>query len=242
MMILAVLAVVTATFQPPQPKVGDLVTVEFAERVQLDPSETYEIVSQQERRVVIRTFEPEPFRLSGVAGDVRFRNLEIPVVSVLQENDDLTPAPLAPPRAMPYPRAPFIAIAVAALAALLAWLALWLAVKRRRAAVPAPPLAPDEQFRRAIHAIRGQPAQRWAALADATRAYLASSRGNLPPDLTTSEVLARLRPDESIVAVILRQGDLEKFSTRGPESRDFDAVAEEALALAAPPVVEEPAA
>lgn len=242
MMILAVLAVVTATFQPPQPKVGDLITIQFAAPVQLDQSEHYEIVSQQGNRAVVRTFEPKPFRLGGVAGAVRFRNLEIPVTSVLEKNDDLTPAPLVPPVAIPYPREPFVAIGIAALVALLAWLALWFAVRRQRAAVPAPPLAPDEHFRRRVRAIREQSPQRWAALADATREYLANTRSHLPPELTTSEILPRLRSDEAIVAEILRQGDLEKFSIRGPEPRDFDVVAEAALALAVPPAAEEPAA
>lgn len=243
MMILAVLAVVTATFQPPVPKVGDLITLEFAQPVRLDASERYEIVSQEERRVVVRTFEPEPFRLSGVAGDVRFRNLEIPVASVLKENDDLAPAPLVPPRAMTWPRLPLIAIGLAALAALLAWAALWWAVKRQRPAVSAPPLAPDEQFRRTVQAIRAQRvSHRWAALADATRRYLAATRVELREDLTTSEILPLLRPDEAIVAVILRQGDLEKFSLRGAEPHDFDRIADEALALAVPLSVEEPAA
>lgn len=241
-MILAVLAVVTATFQPPQPKVGDLITIEFETPARLDQSEAFEIVSQQGRRAVIRTFEPKPIRLSGVAGDVRFRNLEIPIASVLKENDDLEPAPLVPPLAVPYPRQPFVAIGVAAVVALLAWAGLWFAVRMRRPAVPAPPLAPDEEFRRSVRAIREQPSLRWAALADATRRYLARTRASLPADLTTSEIVPRLRPDEAIVAVILRQGDLEKFSTRGPEPREFDSVAEAALLLAVPEVTEEPAA
>jgi len=243
MMILAALAVVTATFQPPEPKVGDLITVEFAAPVRLEPSESYEIVAQQGTRAVVRTFEPEPFRLSGVAGDVRFRNLEIPVASVLKEKDDLAPAPFVAPRAMPYPPLPFAAIGIAALAALLAWGSLWWIVRSRRVALPAPPLAPDEQFRRSVLAIRERRVpHRWAALADATRRYLASTRAELRDDLTTSEILPLLRPDEAIVAVILRQGDLEKFSTRGAEPRDFDAIAESALALAWPAEPEEPAA
>src|SRR5688572_30216167 len=116
-MILAalLLATVTATFHPPQPKVGDLITVEFAAPVVLDESRDFEVVSRQGRRVVVRTFTPKPFVLSGVVGgNVRFTNLIVPVGSVLKRGDAMKPAPLAPPVKIPYAREPFIAIAIAA--------------------------------------------------------------------------------------------------------------------------------
>jgi hypothetical protein len=239
-MILAALAVVTATFQPPAPKVGDLITVEFRQPVQLEQAAGYEIVSQSGNRAIVRTFEPKPFALSGVTGDVRFRNLVIPVGSVLKKNDDLVPAPLVPPLKGEAPREPFLAIAIAFLSAAIIWFAVWWR-SRRRTAVDVPVLAPDERFRRAVFELRQRPAgQRWAVLADETRRFLAATRPELRDDLTTSELVPRLRRDEEVVVEILRQGDLEKFSAHGPEPRDFDSVAEHALELARPP--EEPAA
>lgn len=232
-MILAVLAVVTATFQPPAPKVGDLITVEFAEPVELEQKAGYEIVEQSGKKAVVRTFEPKPFALEGVTGRVRFRNLVIPVGSVLQKNDDLKPAPLAPPREVPYPRRPFIAIGIAAVAALAAWALVWWLSRRRANVVTEPILAPDERFRRALVSLRKETAgQRWARLADETRRFLAATRPEFPQDLTTSELVPMLSPEESVVAEILQQGDLEKFSTRGAEPRDFNAIADRALVLA----------
>ena len=234
-MILAVLAVVTASFQPPAPKVGDLITIEFAAPVTLDASPAYEVVSRDGNRVVVRTFVPKPFALSGVTGDVRFRNLQVPVHSVLAPNDQLTPAPLVPPREVPYPRAPFIAIAIAALCALAAWLAVWWRSKKTAAVLsPQPVLAPEERFRRAVLALRENPSQakRWAKLADETRAFLAATRPQLRSDLTTTELVPRLREHDRIVVDILRQGDREKFSPWGAEPKDFDEVATQALELA----------
>ncbi len=231
-------AVVSASFQPPAPKVGDLITVEFAAPVTLDPSPSYEVVSRSGNRVVVRTFVPKPFALSGVVGDVRFRNINVPVQSVLAPNDALTPAPLAPPREVPYPRAPFIAIAIAALCAIAAWLAVWWRSKHRAAvAQPKLVLAPDERFRRAVLALRENGAQpkRWATLADETRAYLAATRPQFPSDLTTTELVPRLGERERIVIDILRQGDREKFSPWGAEPRDFDEIANRALTLVTPP-------
>jgi len=234
-MILAVLALVSATFQPPAPKVGDLIAIEFAAPVTLDASPEYEVVSRSGNRVVVRTFLPKPFALSGVTGNVRFKNLQVPVQSVLAPNDQLKPAPLVPPREVPYPRAPFVAIAVAALCALAAWLAVWRRSKRTAAVSPAQPLlAPEERFRRAVLALRENPSQakRWAKLADETRAYLAATRPQLRSDLTTTELVPRLREHDRIVVDILRQGDREKFSPWGAEPTDFDEVANRALELA----------
>ena len=234
-MILAVLALVSATFHPAAPTVGDPITLEFAAPVTLDASPGYEVVSRSGNRVVIRTFLPEPVALSGVQGNVRFRNLKIPVKSVLRQGDDLAPAPLVPPRSVVYPRMPFIAIAVAAFAALVTWALVWWKSKRPVAiAEPEDTRTPVERYRDAVIALRHDPShpRRWAALADATRVYLAATHPRLRSDLTTTEV-ARLLPDEkSVVVDILRQGDLEKFSKRGAPPRDFDDVATQALELA----------
>ena len=230
-MILAFLAAVSITFQPPAPTVGDRIVLQFPASVVLDASKDYEVIEQQGPRVVVRTFLPKPFALSGTIGGVRFRNLVVPVKSVLKPNDDLKPAPLRPPQAVPYPRTPFIAIGVAALAAIAAWAAAWW-LARRSVPLPAePPIPIDERFRRAVFAAKTQP-ERWAALADATRAYLAATRPQYGSDLTTTELVARLREEERIVQAILRQGDLEKFSLSGADPEDFDSVAERALRLA----------
>jgi hypothetical protein len=267
-MFLPIVALLTVTLQPAAPTVGDPITVTFDAPVVLDRSESYEVVGQQGARVVVRTFEPKPFAMSGTmsgtGGKVRFRNLIVPVKSVLEPKDQLKPAPLVPPRPVPYPRAPFVAIAIAAAAALLAWVAAWRA--SRRAVVREEPALPaDVRFRRAVEAARGKPA-RWAALADATRMYLAATRSGLGTELTTTELLRRLEgavprgssgsseflggrnghlprnseePEEPI-PTILRQGDLEKFSTSGPAALDFDRLAVQALELI-PPAVPEPA-
>jgi hypothetical protein len=236
-MILAVAtftaAIVSASVQPPAPKVGDLITVTFEAPATLDPSGDYEVVSRDRNRVVVRTFKPEPFALSGTIGNVRFRDLKVPVGSVLKRADDLAPAPLAPPRPVDYPRLPWIAIGIAALLALLAWIAVWLRAKKP-AAAPVPQLTAEERFRRAVATLRQNPSRplRWAALADATRAYLAATRPQLGSDLTTTELVPRLAEQERIVAEILRQGDLEKFSRRGPAPREFDELADRVMELA----------
>jgi hypothetical protein len=232
--ILAVLAVLTATLQPAKPAVGDLIRVEFAQPVKLDAAKDFEIVSQNRNVVVLRTFLPKPFVLSGVTGNVRFTNMIVPVRSVLPANDPLTPAPLAPPRAVPYPRLPFLAIAVAALFAMAAWAAVWWRSRRRVEIALQPVLTPEERFRQAVLSLRENPSEqlRWAKLADETRVFLAATRPHLRTDLTTSELLPKLAEDDWVVVDILRLGDREKFSPWGAEPRNFSEVAEQALELA----------
>ncbi|HEX8172401.1 MAG TPA: hypothetical protein VF824_17840 [Thermoanaerobaculia bacterium] len=244
-MILAILALVTATYRPAAPTVGDPIAIDFPAPVVLDASRDYEVVSQQGRRVVVRTFAPRPFALSGTIGTTRFRNLIVPVVSVIKPNDDRKPAPLVAPRAAAYPRAPFLYIALAALCALAVWLLVWRRSRRAVAAPEEPALPADERFRRAIAALRANPSRpkRWALLADETRALLAATRPHLGSDLTTSELLPRVAGDErELVEAILRQGDLEKFSPAGAAPRDFDALAARALELIPKPLEEERAA
>jgi len=231
--ILAVLAVVSATLQPAQPKVGDLITVRFEQPVRLEAAKDYEIVSQDGNRVVLRTFLPKPFVLSGVVGNVHFTNMIVPVRSVLQPNDQLTPAPLVPPREVPYPRAPFIAIALAALAAIAAWAAAWWRARHQQKAIePLPVLTPDERFRRAVLSLRENPSEplRWARLADETRAFLAATRPHLPSDLTTTELVPRLGETDRVVEVILRMGDVEKFAPRVMLSRADGEASQDATA------------
>jgi hypothetical protein len=234
-MILAalVLAAVTANIRPEAPKVGDLITVEFSAPVTLDRSPSYEVVRREGNRVIVRTFEPKPFTMSGIAGNERFENVVVPVRSVLTPNDSLEPAPLAPPVELPMPRLPFIAIGLAALAAVLAWTAVrWRAQRDARPIVIQPQLSPAERFRNAVIALQGQGEhpRRWAALADETRIYLAATR-DLGSELTTAELVPQLTEREHVVVDILRNGDFEKFAPRGTPQADFDEITQRALAL-----------
>jgi hypothetical protein len=217
--MIPILLLVTATFRPPAPTVGDLITIDFQQQVRLDASPQYEIVSQRGRRVVIRTFEPRPFAISGRAGDVLFRNMVVPVHSVLKPRDNMSPAPLKPPRSEAYPWMPFVWIGVAALLAIGAWSAV-LALARRAAAAraPKPALPPDERFRNAVAA-----AKSWAQLADAVREYIGATTK------TTTEVLAQT--SSSLLDEVLHQGDLEKFSPWGPRPGDLGALKRRALEL-----------
>lgn len=226
----------TATFRPAMPTVGDLITIEFQQPVVLDPSPAYEIVSRSGNRVVIRTFEPKPLALSGVAGNVRFRNLTVPIRSVLKPKDKLDPAPLRAPVSVPMPRAPFIAIGVAALAAAATW-ALVVYLARRKSAdrrVEEIFVDPAERFRANVASLRANPSQpdRWASLADATRLYLSTLSPHLGTELTTQQLLPRVDTQHvTAIAQILRQGDLEKFSPWGAPVADFDSIAARALEL-----------
>lgn len=225
MIALALLAAIT--FTPARPTVGDAITVTFPAPVTVQPAKEFEVIAQRGNQVVVRTFEPKTFTLRTSAGEVI-----IPVHSVLQANDKLDPAPLKPPRAEGYPRAPFIAIAIAAAAAIAAWVAVVL-LARRRTPKPEIIVDPAEQFRTTVLALRRD---RWADLADATRRYLAATDPQLGMELTTRELLAR--NDDPTVAEILRQGDLQKFSPWGAAPGDFAALARRALALIPEPAAE----
>jgi hypothetical protein len=178
---------------------------------------------------VIRTFVPHTIAVNGRAADGPV-SVMIPIHSVLKPDDKLEPAPLKPPRRERWPRLPFVAIGIAALAAIAAWTAVVLLAKRQ---VPTPQIViiPAEEFRRHLRTLRPDAPKRWAALADIVRAYLAAVRADLGAELTTSELLARI--DSSLIAEILRQGDLEKFSPWGAAPADFEDVAKHALEIPA---------
>jgi hypothetical protein len=218
----------TATFHPAQPTVGDLVAIEFPRPVTIDASKDYEIVSQRGAHVVIRTFVPHAITIVGHAGAEPFA-MRMPVRSVLKLNDPMQPAPLVPPHPVAWPRMPFVIIGVVAVLAALAWAAVVVLARRRaRERIVVPPLAPAERFRRDVDAARS-----WADLADGLRAYLAASDPTLSPDLTTSELLERMRSADVLVRTILHQGDLEKFSPWGAEPADFQEFVRRAMEVAA---------
>lgn len=235
-MIFAFLLALTATVHPARPAVGDLIAIDFPAPVVLDASSDYELVSRQGNRVIVRTFEPRPFAVSGRMGNTTFRNMIVPVRSLLGPKDSMQPAPLKPPVVPPYPPLPFVLIGVAALLAALAWLAVW-RLASRVGVVAAPALPPREQFRATVLALRDdtRAPRRWARLADATRAYLAATT-DLGAELTTKELVGRT--DDPTIAEILRQGDLEKFSPWGAMEGNFEWLADRALELAPEPVEE----
>jgi len=221
--MIPLLLLVTATFHPPAPTVGDLITIEFKHAVRLDPSPQFEILSQIGNRAIVRTFEPRPFAISGRTGDVLFRNMIVPVRSVLKPNDGLAPAPLKPPKSEAYPWTPFVLIGVAALAAIGAWTAVVLLARRSaKLRAPKPAIPPAERFRNSVAV-----ANNWAQLADAVREYIGATT------LTTTEVLAR--NSSELLDEILRQGDLEKFSPWGPRPGDLRALKRRALELIVEP-------
>jgi hypothetical protein len=218
---------ISATFHPAKPAVGDLITIDFPQPVTLDASPSFEVVSHARGHYVIRTFEPKPIALSGVAGNVRFRNLVVPVRSVLGAKDAGTPSPLKPPHPLPSTSLPLILIGAALVAATAAWLAVWLLARKRRV-VPQQILTPAEQFRVSVdHARKSK--QRWASLADAVRVYLAQ-RG-YGAELTTAQLLPRLPHEHELIAELLRLGDYEKFSPWGSPQADFDALVSRAPAI-----------
>jgi hypothetical protein len=244
--MIPILLLITATFHPAQPTIGDPITIDFQRPVVLDRSAEYDILSTRGSRVIIRTFEPRPFPISGRVGNVVFRNMVVPMRTVLKPRDDLRPAPLKPPRSEAYPQLPFVAMGIAALLAAAMWTVVILLARRATAAKAVePPLPADVRFRNTVIALRDDPraAKRWARLADATREYLAAIDPNLGLELTTQEVLSvgqAILP--AVLSEILRQGDLEKFSPWGALPADFAALATRALELAPEPVVEEQAA
>lgn len=231
---LLVLALIT-TFQPARPSVGDPITIRFAAPTVLDPSPDYEVVSRSGNSVVIRTFVPHTITVKGHSADGPV-SVMIPIHSVLKADDKLEPAPLIPPKPEPWPRLPFVAIAIAALAAAAAWTAVVLLAKRR-VTKPVVVVVPVEQFLARVQALRrGASPMRWAYLADAVRTYLAQVRDDLGAELTTSELLSRIEEVEPgerrrHVGEILRQGDLEKFSPWGAAPLSFDDAVTRALEI-----------
>jgi hypothetical protein len=233
-MIPTLLLAITVTFSPAKPAVGDRITIDFPAPAAVDASPEYDVIQQGGRRAIVRTFVPRPFVLTGRVGNEPFR-LTVPVQSVLRPNDDLKPAPLVPPRTTPYPLVPFLLIGGAVAAAIAAWTALWLRTRTKKVVVT-PSLPADEQFRRAVAAARKQ-RLRWAALADATRSFLAATRPAMGIELTTRELLPRLRPAErGLIEEILRNGDLEKFAPWGARATDagFEEAAQDLLEWARP--------
>ncbi len=221
------LLVLVTMFHPARATVGDPVTIEFAAPTVVDPSPDYEVVSRARNSIVIRTFVPHTITVTGHSAEGPV-SVVIPIYPVLKPDDKLEPAPLKPPVPEPWPRLPFVAIGIAALAAIAAWTAVVI-VAKRRVAKPRIVIVPADAFRARVMALRKGDRMRWANLADAVRAYLAAVHADLGAELTTSELLARI--EDVSVAQILRQGDLEKFSPWGAAPANFDDALKSALAI-----------
>src|SRR5260221_13421103 len=102
------LLALTITTRPPRATVGDLVTVETSKApIVLQKSADYEVVSRQGNRVVVRTFQPKAFTVSGTAGGEPFQ-LKIDVQAVLTPKDELKAAPLVSPPTEPEPLLPWL--------------------------------------------------------------------------------------------------------------------------------------
>ncbi len=233
-MLPSLLLALTITTRPARVTVGDLVTIEASRApVVLQKPAGYEVVSVTGNRAVVRTFQAQAFTVSGTAGGEPFAQ-KVVVQSVLGAKDDLKAAPLAPPRAEPEPVLPWIVIGASALLAIGAWTWVALRVRCTAPAVVAPPaLTPSSRFIATVERLRHEAdtARRWAQLADALRDYLAATR-ELSSDLTTTELLM-LTHGDAVIADVLHQGDLEKFSPWGARAADFEDVARRALELAA---------
>ncbi len=237
MMIPILVLFVTATYTPASPAIGDRVTINYSAPVTVQPSPDFEIVSRKPAQVVIRTFDTHPITVhASAANGEPAGDVVIGIRSVLAPNDALKPAPLQPPRALAASRTPWIAIAIAALIAAAVWMLAWRRSRRTTAAEIESRVPPDERFRLAVQAA-ARHRLRWAALADATRTYLAAEYPGLGLELTTEELL-RLHAMPPPLQTILRQGDLEKFAPWGAQPGDFDEAAKSAIALIRPkPVV-----
>src|ERR1043165_267727 len=153
----------TATIHPAEPTVGDPIAIDFPAPVALDPSPRYEIVSQHGAHAVVRTFEAKPFAVSGRMGNVTFKNLVVPVRSVLKAKDAMTPAPLIAPRREAFPMSVMIAIAV--VVALIAMVVATLLRRRKKPAVVVAEVPPAERFRAAVLALRDDDVMRWSKFA-----------------------------------------------------------------------------
>jgi hypothetical protein len=226
-MMAGLLLLLITTFHPVRATIGDPVTIDFAVPTTVDPSPDYEVIARTGNSVVIRTFVPHTITVTGRAADGPV-SVMIPIHSVLAPDDKLEPAPLKPPIPERWPRLPFVAIGISALAALAAWTAVVI-VARRRVPKPRIVIVPAEAFRARVLALRGDAPMRWAGLADAVRAFLAAVRPDLGAELTTKELLARA--GDSDLAQILRQGDLEKFSPWGAAPANFDDALKRALEI-----------
>jgi len=246
---LALAGPLTVTVSPALPTVGDLIHLHFplenGESVRLSASPDYEILSVVGNVATIRAFKPGAFRVAGAivtpAGIHSFQNLEVRITSVLAPGDSLEPAPLKPPITAAPPAIALPLIACSLVAALIAWTLLVLVSRRRRLdedeEPAAPSLEPAQELRQALGEIAAlEPRIAAAKLAGATRRYLSRIDPSYGRELTSRELLRVMehtaaRSAVDLVADILRQGDLAKFSLWSPDMAIIRDLAGRALEL-----------
>lgn len=249
MIIALLIAIATApvTVAPAKPNVGDHITIRMeGTPFEIRPSDDFEVVSSASDQVVLRSFRPGPLRVeyaTHAPGEVpAIGSVEIEIVSVLARDDNLEPAPLRPPKPLPHDDTARMTTAIAAAVAALLWLTLALLLRRRAApALPELPAYHDPAtvFRAALAKVRelDDDESKWVALSSATRTYLAATNRSLGEELTSTELIARMRgcwrSQEDVVAVesILRGGDWTKFSPFGAPRIEITSLVDDAASL-----------
>ncbi len=104
------------------PTVGDPIELDLGlkpgERAELETLDAVELLDQLEGRVIVRGFEPGThalrFTATDAAGNTRQITGAVEIASVLHPDDDLEPAPLAPPLPFDQNHAAWIAIGIVA--------------------------------------------------------------------------------------------------------------------------------
>lgn len=230
----------------PGPAVGDPIPLDLelrqGERVELESTEFVELLQQEAGSVIVRGFRPgtHPLRFTATAEDGSTREIisAIEISSVLHPDDDLEPAPLAPPVPLEPNRTAWVAIGIAAVGAVIVWLSLLWMPRSRKITAPRG-ISAAEELMQTIERVKRMPPsdQRFAELSDAARQFLARVDPRLGRELTTTEVVGRLSdhfPEWIIVDVrdVLSEGDYAKFSPWGGRSARFDSILKEAADLA----------
>lgn len=237
-----------AQLSPAAPTVGDPVSIRFAEeraKITISPSDEYEIVASGGSPAVIRAFRPGTVavrgRVESANGTFGFRDLKVEIHSVLAEDDSLEPAPFRPPRELPANRAAWWAIAVASIAAI----ALWAAVFRlregplpARSPIAVPGVAPRAEYLAELRRARSlEMHPSLVVIGGAVRRFLARVHPSWSADLTSRELrreLKRHRVREDLVATadkVLLEADLEKFSPWGAPEIDREGLIADAERL-----------
>jgi hypothetical protein len=248
---LLLVAVGSVQYEPASPTVGDPVTITYpdtgAGTLSVVPDDTFEIVDVSGSRAVVRSFRPGTIRVVAEiltpGQQTQRHSVEIEIRSVLAENDDLQPAPLVLPKPLERDHTPWWAIGIAAVAAALAWVALYFVSRRLQSEQDddeAWEVDPASAFLERLNRIGRLPDEdeRWRQLADSTRWLLPRIDSSFGRELTTSEILAAMRgrrESSEIIALIdriLHGGDLAKFSPFGAPEDVSTGVLAEARSLA----------
>lgn len=245
-MLLLILAAAAYAQQTTGPTVGDPIAVPLdlrpGERIELESAEAVELIEQSAGGATVRAFRPGThmlrFLVSDEQGSTREITSTVEVFSVLNSDDDLEPAPLAPPVPLDANRRAWIAIGAAALGAVAIWLYLLWVPAPRQARAPIT-VSAGEELMRTIERVRQMPPsdERFSMLSDAARQFLSRVDPRLGRELTSSELMERLQgqfPEWLISDVrdVLSEGDYAKFSPWGGRATRFDSVLKETVHLA----------